>query len=939
MAAPLRDVRIELAEGLSYIERTENAPGSYEQYYALDYTPGKGTALSVLSSDTVWGRSDPRKLLKNITAQGAAVTGCVNADYFTMTTGVPEGILIKEGKLYCSDSWQNAIGINADGTVFIGRPELAILLDNGAGNAVTASYFNKLRTNKGIYLLSSDFGGETKVTGHGVNVLLKLDRPDRMAVGETRVCTVVDVTERTGAAKVEEGYLLLTASSNDGCSTLRTMQVGETYSIVIRSADKRWNGVQYACGANKMLVQGGKAVSGLSSSRTACTAFGIRADGSVVVLTSEGDLPGSAGSSHKSMAAELVSLGCTEAVNLDGGGSTTFIARLPGNAEYGVINNPTDGTVRACSDYLVFTNTAAKTGRAAHTHLSPVSAYALPGAPVQFKVTATDSGYYPVSAGGATLTASSGTVNGLTWTADALGKAEITAQIPDTTPAKAEVTVLSAVDVVEVRNANGVNVKNISADPGESVDLYAAARYLGKPVHAADPCFTWTVSGGIGSVSPEGVFTATAPAGMTGTLTASYGAKSATVNVTVGRLPEVLEGFEKASETDAAKRINDLTAVRYGKGAVHIDPALYSDPTEDVYSLGTIAIPQKTTFLTLMAHPDAEPVDVTLVLNDGITVSANTQDGERDADGWVRLVFAVPEGAKSMNGLKTSGAAAFDQLTAYPDAIPPLTCPEISQATVNGGCFTAVVTTDADYVLPKSCISVTGAGKKLDFTYDSRTGALTASVPSDVYRVTLDVHDPCGNLSRVTVATENAAQNNFADMNGHWAKNTAAALAKYGIVTGYTENGRTVFRPSDTTTREQAAVMLARALKLDINASDTSELAFADAEKISSWAVPYVRAVTAAGYINGSVSNGAVYFRPGDGITRAEVAAILGRAVARGYAANAQFTDSASIPAWAYTHFRVLHAAGIISGYEDGAVRPQNAVTRAELAAMLERIL
>ena len=113
---------------------------------------------------------------------------------------------------------------------------------------------------------------------------------------------------------------------------------------------RRWE-VRQAVGAGPMLVRDGKnvaeesywrevldhgGVSGLS--RQPRTAIGATADGKLVVLVCDGrNKRGSKGFTLPELADKLISLGCTEAVNLDGGGSSTFVGR-----EGKVLNMPSD---------------------------------------------------------------------------------------------------------------------------------------------------------------------------------------------------------------------------------------------------------------------------------------------------------------------------------------------------------------------------------------------------------------------------------------------------------------------------------------------------------------------------------------------------------------------------------------------------------------------
>lgn len=108
----------------------------------------------------------------------------------------------------------------------------------------------------------------------------------------------------------------------------------------------------------------------------------------------------------------------------------------------------------------------------------------------------------------------------------------------------------------------------------------------------------------------------------------------------------------------------------------------------------------------------------------------------------------------------------------------------------------------------------------------------------------------------------------FSDTSSHWAKDTIAVTESYGIVSGYDEN---TFGPNDLITREQAAVIIARAAQLEAAAG---ELNFTDSKAISPWATPGVAAAFKSGFISGYPDGS---FRPQGNTTRAEAAVIIGK--------------------------------------------------------------
>lgn len=115
----------------------------------------------------------------------------------------------------------------------------------------------------------------------------------------------------------------------------------------------------------------------------------------------------------------------------------------------------------------------------------------------------------------------------------------------------------------------------------------------------------------------------------------------------------------------------------------------------------------------------------------------------------------------------------------------------------------------------------------------------------------------------------------FSDVNrSDWFALAISRLYEAGVITGY-EDGS--IRPSASISRQEAAVMIGRALGLETDAADTSALnQFNDLDQIQSWAKPTVALMAKNGFIQGSDG----VFRPGDPITRAEIVTILNNMIA-----------------------------------------------------------
>ena len=258
---------------------------------------------------------------------------------------------------------------------------------------------------------------------------------------------------------------------------------------------------------------------------------------------------------------------------------------------------------------------------------------------------------------------------------------------------------------------------------------------------------------------------------------------------------------------------------------------------------------------------------------------------------------------------------------------------------------TAAVSDEMDGILPESAVKVSINGTEVtDPDYDRKTGELTVYLPGpgetqEAMRVTVTAKDASGNIGRASVDVEAyEVPHKFVDIDAYWGATYVDFLYNAGITTGY-EDG--TFRPDQKITRAQFAVMLYRYLGLDEADYADVVLPFADNAKIGAYAVPAIKALYTEGVINGSTGkDGRLYFNPNDSLTRAQAATMIGRTQEKGYASvELSFTDAARIPAYAAAYIQTMAAQGIISGYTDGSFKPNNPITRGQMAKILYNLM
>ena len=150
------------------------------------------------------------------------------------------------------------------------------------------------------------------------------------------------------------------------------------------------------------------------------------------------------------------------------------------------------------------------------------------------------------------------------------------------------------------------------------------------------------------------------------------------------------------------------------------------------------------------------------------------------------------------------------------------------------------------------------------------------------------------------------------------------------FLSGYA-NG--TFEPDRNMTRAEVTTMFARLLTEKMAADQTYSNTFSDVAK-SHWAANYIGYMQQFGIITGYADGS---FRPDASVTRAEFAAIASR-FERLTEGTKSFSD---VPGshWAAKYINFAATRGWVNGYADGTFRPNNSITRAEVAAVTCRLL
>lgn len=177
------------------------------------------------------------------------------------------------------------------------------------------------------------------------------------------------------------------------------------------------------------------------------------------------------------------------------------------------------------------------------------------------------------------------------------------------------------------------------------------------------------------------------------------------------------------------------------------------------------------------------------------------------------------------------------------------------------------------------------------------------------------------------------AEENIPDIKGHWAEASIQKMKAIGVFKGY-EDG--TFRPEDSITQAELTVLVMRMANKDTRLAD-NPLTIEDPnlEDVPDWAKESVVEAVYKGVVNLNRFHSQVQ------ADRAQVAVELAKALELTPVdtTDIPFTDSILISPEDLGYIMALYQNGIIVGTPEGKFNPNSAITRAEMAAIVDRVI
>ena len=542
----------EYGNGFTYYNTVYQNPsyGREESHY-VTVTPGTPVHAVAMACDTIYGGMKLSRMTDYAEENGWNVLGGLNADFFS----IPLGIVVENGQYKSSPEGFSSFCIKEDGTAeILDFTAVQITLTNrggapgasNAGKTAQLTHFNKHREDgAGMYLLDEYFSTvDSHTSSNGWYVRFRI-KEGTMKTSGTMTLEVTEKLESVYPLDIGKGCMVLTADSSSGMrEEYEKFAVGDTVTLTTSSwGNETLENCLWACGGGDVLIRDGAvtAQSGWDSAisgRNPRSAAGIRADGTMVFYTLDGRQSGySNGLTLAQLAAELKALGCTSAVNLDGGGSTTLSMQNPGDTEATLQNQPSNGTEASCASYILFVAETMASGIAEHLFLENNGLILYQGSSVSLKPTATDGAYDPVPVPGdvkISQTEGLGILSGKTYTAPWTATEARFALRSESTGAEGSggITVVNRLSTLTTK-VKGSTAKNLVLKRGESAQVTSSGTYYGMPVIIGTTSQVYGLSENLGSVTRDGLVVMSGRAAGKGTLTVQCGGQAVTFNITV----------------------------------------------------------------------------------------------------------------------------------------------------------------------------------------------------------------------------------------------------------------------------------------------------------------------------------------------------------------------------------------------------------------------
>jgi len=355
--------------------------------------------VTALAGSRVVGLAALSQMAAQVAAPECSPVALVNGDFFSMDSsdryqGDPLGLYLEGGELISAPGERASLVVGAGGELAICRGSMEAWVEHPAAGRFPVTGLNQSRSPGALVLYTPRFDLSTRTSATGLEVTLT----GLAALAPATDCELtVSGVNQAGNSPLAAGSVVLSGSGPAG-DFLARLAVGDRLRCHVLLAGCP-AGAQAAIAGGPVLLRAGQPNGdygaenirdSLSSPRHPRTAVGFN-ERKLYLVTVDGRQEASVGMSLSELTGLMRELGCTEALNLDGGGSTEMWVRGR------VVNRPSDGKERPVANALGVVNTA-PLGPPHHLVLPQGALAALSGHPVALQAEVEDR-YYHLLAG------------------------------------------------------------------------------------------------------------------------------------------------------------------------------------------------------------------------------------------------------------------------------------------------------------------------------------------------------------------------------------------------------------------------------------------------------------------------------------------------------------------------------------------------------------
>lgn len=895
---------------------------------------------------TVYGKDGVLRNTQAVSklAKDSGAIAAVNAGFFEMDEKAPIGVTLNNGTLVSSPAQRNDMSsFTIDKN---NLPSIDILQFSGVVTAPTGNTFSLFGVNKPEYL----------TTDGGNSIANRLNLYNRQwgtksrgssskykDVAEVVVANdiVVSMSRGNKGADIPSNGYVLSGHGPAAEFLMQNFKVGAAVKVEYGIINGQ-NLISAVGGQSKIVDYGKRSYMPQNiAGKRARTAVGYTQDRKTMFLVAVEGNKKSRGMTQEELADFMIGLGCWQALNLDGGGSTAMVARPLAEDQLALMNTPQEGVERLVPDGLGIFNTAPKGAlgglklKGANTVLiNTYSSYSAKGYDEHFHP-------YQVNPGEIVWSISPelGNFQGSVLNPTTGGVGTITA------------TVQGISESIPVKVIDSVYISGLSVTPskivlneGDSLPLEVKVHTkMGDVIDIQPEHLTWTATGNVGQVVGNKFVAASQPA--IGTLTGQFDQTVIEVPVVVGSqelgafyafeqatgltykgYPDVPGGVKVVGPNEPVYRGSGAAKLTYDFSCSQGTRAAYAQFSSDVtlpgaplgFGLWVYGNGGNGHWLRAQVEDKYGVVKVVDLAN-----QVNWQ-GWRKVTGKLPTDLDAPVKIKSIylvetdNQKKDSGAIYLDEMfTLQPITQDKLNAPSVALPAAQGE------------LNPAGQLQLQAGQYSVDFAEGSLSTAAEVKLQEETMTLPSPGLRPVGNALRVTISSKSNLTKPYL------LTVTVPEAAKKSDLTlmAWDDKSGWVYVPQRVTQDGNLQIKAEQMGLFGLFSVHRGNTEFTDI--VNSWARPEINQMASRGLVKGISTT---QFGPTQSVTRAQFVTMLVRAFGwQNTTGKLSFKDN--IPDYAKDAVTIAVSKGIVDGYSDQTFRPNERITRAQMAAMLDRAL